>query len=178
MLYHIFAYIHRILTFSVDPNIGACCGKCAMYRKRVYTLYGKNKLFPNFPKDFHLGCGLGIYPYLYGISEPAFECDDVVSYSHRPFIDDRTEEEKQNYIDRMAKLSKEPPVIRELSLNRIIYYRLVQLIPDDMPKSLSGFSRMRNANSKNYQILVKKAEAAGFVFPETLEDVENWPENQ
>lgn len=156
----------------------ACCEKCAMYRKRVYSLTGENKLFPRFPNDYHWGCGLSGWAYIYGISEPSFECDDIVKYSRRPYVDDRTEDEKKNYEERMTKLNKEPPVIREPSLNRIIYYRLIQLIPNDMPKSLSGFSRMRNSNSKNYQALVKKAESAGFVFPQTLDDVAKWPENQ
>lgn len=159
-------------------DIGACCAKCAMYRKRVYSLTGKNKLFPRFPNDYHWGCGLSGWPYIYGISEPSFECDDVIKYSNRPYLDDRTQEEKRNYVERMAKLNSTTPVIREPDLNRIIYYRIKQLIPDDAPKSLSGFSRMRNANTKNYQTLVKKAEAAGFVFPQTLDDVSNWPENQ
>lgn len=64
------------------------------------------------------------------------------------------------------------------ALNRAIFEWLQKHLPDDCPKSISGFSRMRNANSKTYQALVKKAEAAGFVFPETLDDVSKWPENQ
>lgn len=119
------------------------------------------------------------WPYIYGVSEPSFDWDDIVAYSNRPYVDDRTEEEKQNYyIERMNKLGQQPLIIRDPDLTRIIYRRLKQLLPDDVPKSASGFFRMRNANSKNYQALVKKAEAAGFVFPETIEDVWSWPENQ
>lgn len=66
----------------------------------------------------------------------------------------------------------------EKALNKAVFEWMRKHFPDDAPKSLSGFSRMRNANSKNYQALVKKAEAAGFVFPETLDDVAKWPENQ
>lgn len=159
-------------------DLGTCCSKCAMYRKRVYSLTGKNKLFPRFPKDYHWGCGLSGWPYIDGVSEPSFDCEDIVRYSNRPYIDDRTDKEKQDYVERMSTLGKEPPIIKELSLNRIIYYSLAMIIPNDIPKSLGGFSRMRNANSKNYQALVKKAEAVGFLFPQTLEDVKNWPENQ
>lgn len=167
-------YLETDLIETGDLN--ACCSICAMYRKRIFSLTGKDKRFPKFPKDYHWGCGLSGYPYIYGVSEPSFECENDIIYSNRPYIDDRTEEERQNYIDRMSKMEKEPPVIREPSLNRIIYYRLIQIIPDNAPKSLSGFSRMRNANSKNYQALVKKAEDAGFVFPKTLEDVKKWEE--
>lgn len=67
---------------------------------------------------------------------------------------------------------------KERALNRAIFEWFQKNLPDDCPKTIGGFSRMRNANSKNYQAIVKKAEAAGFVFPETLEDVANWPENQ
>lgn len=159
-------------------DMGACCQKCAMYRKRVYSLSGRNKLFPKFPSDFHYGCGLSGWPYIYGINEPSFDCNNIISYSNRPFVDDRTGQEKENHENWLNKLNDLPEVIRTPSLTRIIYYRLKQILPDDTPKSISGFSRMRNANSKNYQVLVKKAEAAGFVFPETLEDVEKWDENQ
>lgn len=62
----------------------------------------------------------------------------------------------------------------EKELNRIIFKWLQKNLPDDCPKSISGFQRMRNANSKNYQALVAKAEAAGFVFPTSLEEVTPW----
>lgn len=159
-------------------NSNVCCEVCAKYRNRIYTLTGKDPRFPKLPKDFHKSCGLSVYPYILGVSEPTFSCDDLIKYSNRPFVDDRTDADIENRRNWLASLSKEPPVLREPSLTRIIYYRLVQLLPSDAPKSISGFSRMRNANSKNYQALVKKAEAAGFVFPETLEDVSKWETNK
>ena len=159
-------------------DTGACCAKCAMYRKRVFSLHGKNRLFPRFPKDYHFGCGLIGWPYIYGVSEPSFNCTDIVSYSNSPYIDDRTDEEKENYAKRLTKLSKQSPVIYPPDLSRIIYFRLKKVLPDDTPKSMSGFSRMRNSNSKNYQALVKKAEAKGFIFPKSLEEVYKWPENR
>lgn len=157
---------------------GVCCEVCAKYRNRIYTLTGKDTRFPRLPKDFHKSCGLSIHPYIWGVSEPTFSCPDPMAYSNRPFVDDRTEGEKENRAEWLQKITKQPEVLREPSLARIIYYRLKKVLPNDAPKSVSGFSRMRNANSKNYQALVKKAEAAGFVFPQTLEDVKNWPENQ
>lgn len=159
-------------------DCGACCSICAMYRKRVYSLHGEDKRFPKFPKDYHWGCGISGWPYIYGVSEPSFPCREIISYSNRPFIDDRTDEEIKNYENRLKMLNSQPEIVRTPNVTRIIYYRLVQLLPGDAPKSLSGFSRMRNVNSKNYQALVKKAEAVGFIFPETLEDVASWPENR
>lgn len=152
-------------------DICSCCPICAMYRKRVFSISGKDKRFPKFPEDFHFGCGLSTFPYMYDIMEPSFECKDVIQYSNRPFVDDRTNEEKKNYIDRMDQLSKEPPVIKGPNLAKIIYLQLKQQFPDIAPKSFSGFQRMRNTNSKNYQTLVAKAEAAGFVFPKSLDEV-------
>lgn len=123
-------------------------------------------------------CGLSAYPYIWGVSEPTFKCDNPILYSNRPFIDDRTEEDIEHRSNWLATLNRQPEVVRKPNLDRIIYYRLLQLFPADSPKSFSGFSRMKKTNSKNYQALVKKVEAAGFVFPKTLEDVESWPENQ
>lgn len=64
------------------------------------------------------------------------------------------------------------------TLNRAIFEWMQKHFPEDCPKTISNFSRMRNANSKNYKALIKKVEAAGFVFPQTLDDVAKWPENQ
>lgn len=152
-------------------DIEPCCPICSMYRKRVYSLNGKDTRFPQFPRDFHWGCGLSGWPYLYGIHEPSFPCNDIITYSNRPFIDDRTEEEKLRYDKRMSEAPQEPSVVKEPNLSKIIYLRLKKQLPNLAPKSFSGFQRMRNANSKNYQILVEKAEAEGFVFPSSLAEV-------
>lgn len=155
-------------------DVNGCCPICAMYRNRVFSLSGKDKRFPKFPEDFHFGCGLSAYPYKEGVMEPAFRCKNVVQYSNRPFVDDRTDEEKKNYVERMEQISKDSPAVRGPNLAKIIYLRLKNQLPDIAPKSFSGFQRMRNANSKNYQALVSKAEAAGFVFPTSLEEVTPW----
>lgn len=157
---------------------GVCCEKCAMYRNRIYSLAGADRRFPKLPTDFHMDCGLSVSPFVYGVNEPSFKCADTIKYSNRPFVDDRTPEDISRREEWLVMVEKERQYTMEASLSKITYYKLKQILPDDAPKSLSGFSRMRNANSKNYQALVKKAEAAGFVFPETLEDVEKWPENQ
>lgn len=154
-----------------------CCAKCAMYRKRIYSISGKDKRFPKFPDDFHSNCGLSAHPFVYGISRPTFKCWNIILYSRRKFKDDRSESEKENYETWQKMLKQLPPVIREPKLPRIIYFRLKKLLPDDAPKTMSGFMRMYNANSKRYQALVKKAEAIGFVFPESLDDVAKWENN-
>jgi len=152
-----------------DSN--ACCPKCAMYRKRIYSISGKDKRFPRFPDDLHLDCGLSVHPFVYGISEPSFKCWNLILYSNRRFKDDRTADEINNHKERQEMLAKQPPTIRKPQLPRIIYFKLKKLLPDDAPKTISGFLRMYNANSKRYQSLVKKAESIGFVFPKSLEEI-------
>lgn len=164
----------------VEDHCHMCCEMCAKYRKRVYSTAGKDFRFPRFPKNLHLECGLSIHPFVYGVNEPSsFTCKDIIAYSNRPFEDDRTPEEIKRHNEMMEKRENEARKEREAKLSKIIYCKLRAVLPpEDCPKSISGFSRMRNANSKNYQALVKKAEAAGFKFPETLEEVAQWPENQ
>lgn len=164
----------------VEDNCNMCCEMCAMYRKRVYSISGKDHRFHKFPDNFHLDCGLSVHPFVEGVSEPSsFECKNIIKYSNRPFVDDRTHKEIERHQSHVEMLESMERREKEASLSKIIYYRLRKILPpEDVPKSLGGFSRMRNANSKNYQALVKKAEAAGFVFPQSLDDVVNWQENQ
>ncbi len=56
--------------------------------------------------------------------------------------------------------SMENERIRKRSL-RHEYYYLQEKLPDLCPKSLSGYSRMKSTNSKNYQKIVKQAELVG-----------------
>lgn len=94
-----------------------------------------------------------------------------ILYSNRPFRDDRKKHEKEEYLRRVEKWEKENDYKIEPNLTHIIYYRFKPKFPDDFPKSLSAFSRMRNANSKNYRILMQKIENAGYKVPETIEEV-------
>lgn len=73
-----------------------CCGECAKYRKRWFSISGKDKRFPKMPVDYGCTCsGIDFSPVIYGISEPTYadEIEDIIEYSNRPFVDDRSEEE-------------------------------------------------------------------------------------
>lgn len=160
-------------------DVSGCCEKCAKYRKRVYSLNGLDKRFPKFPyDDFHFGCGLGAWPYIYEVFEPSFQCDDVISYSNRPFVDDRTIEEKAGYEVRLEKIGAEGPIIREPNASKIAYNIIRLRLPEYAPKTFSGFMRMKNANSEKYRELVEKSREIGFAFPETVDDVWAWPHNK
>lgn len=159
-------------------DLGACCAICAKYRKRIYSLSGADKRFPKFPKDFHFQCGLNISAFCDGISEPTFNCKNYVLYSRRPFRDDRTVEEKEHYTMRIEAIESAQAKACRADLNHIIYYWFKPKFPEDFPKTLSGFSRMRNSNSPKYQKLIQKIEAAGYEIPKSLEDVARWDEGQ
>lgn len=155
-------------------DLSACCEVCAKYRKRIYSLSGKNWKFPKFPNDFHFQCGLNISPYVDGVSEPSFRCFNPVIYSRRPFHDDRTAEERENYKESMKLIEKSNRLNNGPDLNHIIYYWFKPKFPDDLPKSLSGFSRMRNANTENYQKLIAKIINAGYKIPMSLDEAAEW----
>lgn len=155
-------------------DLGCCCPICAKYRKRIFSLSGKDKRFPKFPRDFCFRCGLHISPFVHRVSEPVFKCKNYIIYSHRPFVDDRTPLEKKNYIERLESIEAAHIKEHAADLNRIIYYWFKPKFPKDIPKTLSGFSRMRNSNSPKYQKLMQKIETAGYEIPKSLADVARW----
>lgn len=140
---------------------GVCCSKCAMYRNRVYSMTGKDKRFPQFPDDFDYECGMRPSPFIEGVSEPSFECKNIIKYSNRPFVDDRTQEEVERYNNWHALMeeAKEKEIKKAQAQKE--YFWLQENLPNICPKSLSGYSRMKNANTENYQKLVKAAAELG-----------------
>lgn len=154
----------------------SCCDICAKYRKRIYRTSWKHREFPKFPDDFHFKCCLNISPFCLRINEPSFECSNIVKYSNRPFVDDRTDEERKNYESWMDRIAQDSGMKQTADLNHIIYYWFKPKFPNDFPKTVGGFSRMRNANSVNYQKLMKKIEAAGYKIPQSLDEVARWDE--
>lgn len=162
-----------------------CCEQCAKYRKRIYSISGNDKRFPLFPKD-HIWCAtVYLTQYTLGsyitFSDGEYSIDWAIKKSNRPYIDDRTDDERKSYEDmrfttkEMERKKKEKTEHeKEVEVSRAIYLKLQEMFPDRAPKSLSGFSRMRNTNSKKYQELKEEAEKMGFVFPTTLEEILEW----
>ena len=141
-----------------SSDIAACCPKCAMYRRRIYSLTGKDRRFPKLPNDFDSNCcGLNLHPYIWGISEPSFHSKNPIAYSNRPFVDDRSTIEKENY----QMLLKEAEEARQKELDKKIYQKLLSKLPDDAPKSFGAFRRMEKSNSCGYIALKQKAQQAG-----------------
>lgn len=143
-----------------DSNV--CCEKCAAYRKRIYSLSGKDRRFPTLPDDFHTDCGLFPTPFVEGVMETTFSCRNLVRYSNRPFKDDRTREEKERHDAWVASRNAEIEDEKRKEHNRTEFSWLEEHLPELCPKSLSGYSRMKSSNSKNFQTIVEKAKELGY----------------
>lgn len=172
---------------------GAACSECAKYQGRVYSLSGKSKLFPKAP-DFiiqgrcvHEGCSHSFCAYEHGISDDDLPYTlsvhplknkkygaNIVTFSNRPFIDDRTDEckkaaevfldklkkendQKQKYYDAMIETeAKRGQEARD--------FKWVQEhIPGKCPKNVTGYRRMKTQNTKNFQALKQAAEELGYI---------------
>lgn len=128
----------------------------AIYRGRIYSISGKDKRFPALPINELRNTRIDLYPFLYGISEP-LHCKpgQEIKYSNRPFIDTRNNKEKEEYGSFITEfLSKEQ--------NAKDYEWILNNLPEIAPKSLSGYSRMKNSKSKNFIKIVEAASKLGY----------------
>lgn len=137
------------------------CGECAKYARRIYSPNGEHgypdiNIFLNYYHNKKCDCLLSYYTYFYGISEPRI-CDEgkSVEFSNRPFVDDRTIEEKTSY---EAMLLKK----QTLEKDRSDYDWVCEHLPDVAPKSFGGYRNMKNKNSPNYQKIVSVAKEHGY----------------
>lgn len=152
--------------YVICPYSPGTCQVCASYQTRVYCISGRDKRFPKLPDivyqygGFHNGCRHTFYPFILGVSsfknQYLQDCEPI-KYSNRPFIDDRSDSDKQLYLQRIENQKKH----EEAAMNKRIYYDLMQKIPEVMPKSVTGFTKMKRANSINYQKIVKAAHDIG-----------------
>lgn len=137
------------------PDITPASELEAKYRKRIYSISGSDTRFSKLPSDI-FDTRLMLFPILYGISFPIWcEFSKEIEYSNRPFIDDRTDQEKAEYNKIIQK-------IEETQRAEIEYSWILEHLPEIAPKSLGGYSRMKNANSKNYQIIKQQAYDLGY----------------
>lgn len=155
-----------------------CCDECTKYRGRVFSISGLDRRFPKLPKYINCDCfGISFHPFLYGISKPTYKDyfrvgDDIISFSNRPFVIERTEFERQTAIKQKAYEHKQLELHNRFSADmkklsewdkehRSEYEKLCNLIPEFAPKSLGGYTRMKLTNSKNFQKLADIARAKG-----------------
>lgn len=143
------------------------CPICAMYQGRVYAITreaanGKYKAPDGTPLYFpylydtafvkgyetiHPNCRhrISIFP------ARAYKKEELLKFSQKstaPFEDTRTDAERKAYAEQQAEK-------RRRNENRKQYERIKAVLPNDAPKSFAEFVRMKQANSENYQNLMK-----------------------
>ena len=168
------------------------CPECAKYQGRVFSLSGSDKRFPKIPQAFflhgciHEGCAHTFFPIIYGafVSNLSYTLSvhkikdrkytkDIIAFSNRPFVDDRPQED----IDAAIKLIEENRIAAERKkefddhmiereyqrgISKRHYKWIQKNLPDLCPKSISGYTRMKNSNSKNFQKIVAAAKDLGY----------------
>ena len=165
---------------------GAQCGTVAKYQGRVYSLTGTAKKFPILP-HFIAQQGCVIPPESGCVSGPVILYKDskldTINYknqevpylkaSWRPFVDDRSEEEKQNYVEIQKKIFLEKRGRDNYSrLNRLRAYA-----PDDFPKSLSTVIRWETSKPDKYQRMIDIATELNLPFPDFSDPIIIEPED-
>ena len=149
-----------------------CCGECAKYRWRRFSISGRDKRYPKMPQNIDCSC-----PCIGVIFQPVYESSasihygheaDLVAISNRPFVDDREDWEIESYEIRRLKLDNEIfwsefserwDAARKYDHEQ--YELLVKRLPDIVPKSYNGYMRMKKGNTANYKKLVTVAEDNG-----------------
>ena len=136
------------------------CLTCSIYERRVFSLYGKDKRFPNFQnmpiflrESQCPECGkvIGYTNYFPDINNQHLQRD--IELSNRPFVADESVLEFARESERKQKERKK---------EETDYLWVTNNLPKIAPKSLAGFRRMKNSNSKNFQEIVNKALEKGY----------------
>ena len=173
---------------------GCVCSECAKYQGRVFSLSGKDRRFPKIPDAFfeyggiHEGCSHTFSP-CYGNTDALFYDNtlryyptikkkyqkDIITFSNRPFVDDRPPEDIEKAVEVQKKaelrweresklLTAEYVIEREVKRGQDMrdFQWIQDNLPDICPKSLTGYRRMKNQNTKNYRKIVEAARAMGY----------------
>lgn len=166
--------------------IGSVCAECAIYQNRVFSISGNDKRFPKLPdfiiKNNGMHCPVSFYVFHYydGCTLSQYICNgkddyqcidvDAIEYSNRPFVDDRTEYEKQCYEERKEKNENQKNSdalyydrehwIEEYKEHNE-YQQIVNLLGEKAPKNFNSYKRMKNNKTSTYQKLVDVAKENG-----------------
>ena len=143
-----------------------CCAECSKLRGRWFSISGDDKRFPKLPEVIDCDCyGLSFSAvFEYSTPRPHPGTDDIIEYSNRPYIDDRTDYEKETYeiykLKRATEAFWEPYDERWRAISEYDneqYDRIQKELPEIAPKSFSGYMRMKKQNTKNFRKLVDVA---------------------
>lgn len=142
----------------------AVCPECAKFRNRRYSMYGRDPRYPRYPeflKNNPLHCNLLCYPVIHGV-QTMYDYNNVpidpIAHSNRPFIDDRTQEEKDNYA--LAQEKERTDSQREA--DRRDYDWLWEHMPEICPKSFSSYRKIKKSNSDNFQKIYEAVQGSGY----------------
>ena len=144
------------------------CEKCALYAGRIYSVNGEDKRFPKCPEFIvekgricDNGCGSAIFPILYfdnttqiftyiknhGVIERVSV--DPISWSNRPFIDNRDNEEIERYYK--IKSQREDAIIKaENYMKNYRKFCFDKANDPKAPKSFSAYMRKLNKEGRYY----------------------------
>lgn len=143
-----------------------CCPICGKYRGRIFSLSGADPRFPKFPSDFCVDCGLSVFPFHEGISRPMYSSPSHwIEDNQRPLVDNRTAAEKDAYLQRIQRQQREKAhqlayMARERK-DHLDYAWIRENLPDLLPKTFSGYRRMKTMNTANFQKLQARARELG-----------------
>ena len=170
------------LDYIIFGHSSCVCEKCASYQDRAYSISGRDKRFPKLPEfiieQMGLHCDISFDCVLVydgqTITRDIYEGDertpvdfDIVKCSNRPFVDDRSDYEKECYaktVEQRKTMLKESEYkySREywtkLYHQHLEYQQIVDVMGEKAPKSYSGYMRMKKGNTVNYQKIVKIAD--------------------
>ncbi|MEF2919312.1 MAG: phage minor capsid protein [Acutalibacteraceae bacterium] len=142
------------------------CEVCAMYQGRVYATTkeasnGKYKdkngnplLFPYIYDTVFVDGYDTVHPncrHRFAVFPPnAYTLDELAEFSRQsmqPFVDNRSDEERKAYATEQA-------IKRKRNESRRQYEQIKSYLPDQAPKTFSGWQRMKSANSQRYHDLM------------------------
>ncbi|MEE1154941.1 MAG: phage minor capsid protein, partial [Acutalibacteraceae bacterium] len=142
------------------------CEVCAMYQGRVYATTkeasnGKYKdkngnplLFPYIYDTVFVDGYDTVHPncrHRFAVFPPnAYTLDELAEFSRQsmqPFVDNRSDEERKAYATEQA-------IKRKRNESRRQYEDVKRYLPDQAPKTFSGWQRMKSSNSQRYRDLI------------------------
>lgn len=154
----------------------SCCAECNKLQGRVYSISGKSNIFPKLPDVImktgrvHPKCRHNISTYFFNndgtdtIRDKNGHDVDAIKASQRPYIDDRSDSEKESYRNYLKEKENE----YQKGIDEIEYYTIRATLPDIAPKSFGGYRRMKNQQTKNYLKIAKIAEGNGIKISEHI----------
>lgn len=139
-------------------NHSSSCSLCASYEGRVYSISGKSKEYPAldipFSGDYaniHPNCGHSLTPYIKQFDDNA---SNTKAFSNRSFdVNPQSKAQIDSY-------NKGQKIKADRRNDRNEYEEAKLLVPDQVPKTFSGFRAMKKANNENYKTLSGKIEKA------------------